>query len=452
VHGVYDTLGVSADGFAALDSALQSMNEERREAVISDVDEYYELALADMESEEVPDEWFPFSSEYHADVIRSDEKVVSILQTFYSFAGGAHPNTYYGTENLDTATGRKLGIKDIVSDTEEFARILEEETLKAVDKDMLIVEDVSGVIKELMDETVSENELEFIIDYEGLEVIFSPYELTAYAAGAQKVRLNYADYPELIDQSYAAAPESYIDKVFEGVSYYTGRPGDSDRREIDFEETADQYGTISACKVLLEGRAGEPDTEGYYYGSVKYIAHMGDKTYALVSKVTDNDYWFTTIYDLNSEAAVKKENLDAQPDRHSLPVDPAALKLVKRCNCLSTYDVVQLHRMNEDGSVQPVEEFGYVEKNDYLSPLRLKTTVDVKMLDDVEGKTMHDVTLGSQTEVEFYRTDMDRLVDMKLKDGNIVRFEIEHGGEGIYSQMIGGQPIEEVFEEVYFAG
>ena len=452
VHGVYDSLMVSADGFDALNRTLESMNEERREAVIRDVDEYYEMALVDLESDEFPDEWFPYSSEYHTDVIRSDERIVSILQTFYGFAGGAHPNTYYGAANFDTATGKKLSIKDIVSDTEEFARVLEEETLKVVDKDMLIVEDISGVIKELMDESVSENELNFIMDYEGLEVIFSPYELTAYAAGAQRVRLNYADYPELIDQSYAVAPQNYMDRVYEGISYYTGRPGDEDRKEISFDEKiSDPEGIISVCSVRLNDTEGEPDTEGYYYRSVKYIAHMGDKTYALMCKLTDNDYWYTTVYDLNSEVAVKKENLDASIDRDYFPADPEALRLIIRCNVLSTYDVLQIHKMNEDGSVTPKEPFGYAI-HEYFPPLRLKKAVDVHMLDDEEGKNSHDVTLGSQTEVEIYRTDLEKQVDFKLNDGNIVRFDDERGGEGMYSQMIDGTPIEEVFEEVYFAG
>ena len=178
---------------------------------------------------------------------------------------------------------------------------------------------------------------------------------------------------------------------------------------------------------------------------------MGDKSYALVEKSTDNDYVFMTIYDLNSDTAEKKDVLNSYIDKLIRPADPGALRLVSRCNLLSTYSVVRLNKMYEDGSIKPEEEFGYME-NSLMPPLRLKTTVDVKMLDDEEGKSMHDVTLGSQTELYIYRTDMEKTVDFKLKDGNIVRFAIEEGGDGMYGEMINDIPIEEVFEEMFFAG
>lgn len=451
VQGSYDILGVSADGFERLNESLQSLNKERQEEIVSQVDEYYEMGVSDIEAGDIPDEWLSFSSEYHADVVRSDEKLVSILEIFYSFAGGAHPNTYYRSVNFDTKTGKKLGIEDVVSDREAFIKSLEEETLKSIDKDMLIVDNVSEVIKELMDETVSENELTFIMDYEGLEVVFSPYELTAYAAGAQRVRLSYADYPELFDAGYMAAPQNYIEKVYEGGRYYTGRPGTGDRKEVTLEELSDEYGTISSCTVLLDGKAGQADTEDYYYNSRMYIAHMGDKSFCIVEKQSDNDYTFMAIYDLNSDAAVKKETVDGHIDSMIMPADPAALRIVKRCDLLSTYSVVQLHKMNEDGSVTPVSDFGYMENEDMPSH-RLKKTISVNMLDDEEGKSMHEVTLGSQTELKVYRTDLDKIVDMKLNDGNVVRFVVEYGEDEFYGQMVDNTPIEEVFEKVWFAG
>ena len=451
VDAYYTTMGVSADGFERLDAALQSLSKKSSEEILSQAEEFYQMALSDKEEREPSYEWNPYSTECRAEVIRSDEKAVSVLETWYSFAGGAHPNTYYRSVNFDTKTGKKLGIEDVVSDREAFIKSLEEETLKSIDKDMLIVDNVSEVIKELMDETVSENELTFIMDYEGLEVVFSPYELTAYAAGAQRVRLSYADYPELFDAGYMAAPQNYIEKVYEGGRYYTGRSGTGDRKEVTLEELSDEYGTISSCTVLLDGKAGQADTEDYYYNSRMYIAHMGDKSFCIREKQSDNDYTFMAIYDLNSDAAVKKETVDGHIDSMIMPADPAALRIVKRCDLLSTYSVVQLHKMNEDGSVIPVSDFGYMENEDMPSH-RLKKTISVNMLDDEEGKSMHEVTLGSQTELKVYRTDLDKIVDMKLNDGNVVRFVVEYDGEGIYSQMIGGQPIEEVFEEVWFAG
>ena len=166
-------------------------------------------------------------------------------------------------------------------------------------------------------------------------------------------------------------------------------------------------------------------------------------------KQTDNDYRYIDIYDLNSEEAKKLGTVNAGVDRSREPLDPKELKLEIRCNLLSSYGVKQFYKLYENGELKPEGEFAYIE----LEPnaLRLKETIDAKMLDDEEGSSMHDVTLGSQTELKFYRTDLDSIVDLKLNDDSIIRLKIESNG-GDYGQTIDGVPIEDIFEGVFFAG
>lgn len=445
-YGSCDRIGVSENGYARLEKSLELEYREEKETIIDTVSGYVKDIEEDSDKAWFDGEMLPYYSEYHAEAVRSDERVVSVLKLYNSYAGGAHPNYYYTAINLEPSTGKRLKISDIISDTDEFADAVEKEILKVVDREELLVDSVSGEVKKMIDDPDNYGELTYLLDYDGMEVIFSPYAITAYAAGSQKIRLNYEDYPKLIDQSYAERPLHYIEPVLDGLTYYAG--SGKNKKTISFEENYDGGGYIGAFEIKLNGQGIEQNS--YYYKSDIYLAHIGDKTYALIDKYSDNDYHYTDVFDVNSDKAVKLDTVDAGVDGTNMALNPDKLTLIIRSDLLSTYNVTALYSIDENGEFKPEEDFAYVV-SEYPNHLKLKITKVAKMLDDEDGNSMHDVTMGSQTELIFYRTDLKNTVDFKLKDGNIVRFKVNSNG-GDYGQSIDGEPIEEIFENLLFAG
>ena len=57
-------------------------------------------------------------------LISLDEKVVSLLRTEYGYLGGAHPDYFYQTFNLDVKTGEEILLSDIITDKNVLKEVL----------------------------------------------------------------------------------------------------------------------------------------------------------------------------------------------------------------------------------------------------------------------------------------------------------------------------------------
>lgn len=120
------------------------------------------------------------------------EQMVSVSGVYYSFTGGAHPNTYLLGWNFDLDTGEFFDAKALSDGTALQDHVTEElvrqARCRASEEDMvpeeMFWEDYESIIADWSSYAVS-------FDEEGMSVAFSPYELAAYAAGAQEFTLSY---------------------------------------------------------------------------------------------------------------------------------------------------------------------------------------------------------------------------------------------------------------------
>ncbi len=442
-YGSYKTLNVGDSSRVALNAALNRIDSDIEEKVTSQIEEFAEAA-----KEERGGEWgddiLPFYSNCYLDVVRSDDRVVSVLETFFSFAGGAHPDTYYDGFNLRPDTGEKLTLEDVFTDTSKLPEIIEKEVLKTVSEDSLLTKSVKDTVKDMMDDPENNAGMTFLVDNSGVVFVFSPYALTSYAEGSERIRLGFDEYGELIKPEFKSVPEKYIECMIEGLTYRTGRNGTG--AEISIEGSRDVNDDIDSISVKLDGK-GEM-REVYCFNYDPYIVHIGDKTELMLDEYSSNDYRITEVYDLSAEEAKYMDSVDAGVDREFAPVDPDMISMFLRCNLLSTYSVDRKYCIDDSGMLTPKEEFGYVSESSDLK-LKLKKPVKARYLDDPEGRSFHEVTLGGGIELGFYRTDLKEIVDMKLADGAVVRFIVD---DSDYPQMIGDESIDDIFAETFFAG
>jgi len=132
---------------------------------------------------------------YKNDLFLSYEKpVISkhyISLAFYvsTYTGGAHPNTIVVCKTYDRSTGKLLHLADFYSKAPDRLRgVLVDKLVKTLEYfDPVWVKD-----------GVKANNLEnFVVDRNGLTFYFSPYEVTAYAYGVQKVKVSLAELAKL---------------------------------------------------------------------------------------------------------------------------------------------------------------------------------------------------------------------------------------------------------------
>lgn len=128
----------------------------------------------------------PYDEEFTYTFWRSD-RLVSIAGEYYSFTGGAHPNTVLLGWNFDLQTGRFLHPTALGADSGEFQTKVTEEIIRQADQRAaengcepatMYWEDYQDIAAQWPDYAVSFTE-------EGMTVTFSAYEMACYAAGAQ---------------------------------------------------------------------------------------------------------------------------------------------------------------------------------------------------------------------------------------------------------------------------
>lgn len=139
-----------------------------------------------------------YTDDLRCTVYQTDH-LVSVSGLYYTYTGGAHPNSILMSWNFDVEAGEffEPEILDEGKDLREFVQqaLVRQARQTAAENNMAVGEyfweDYSDTLGEWSSYAVS-------FDGEGMTVGFSPYELAAYAAGAQVFRLSYEElYPHL---------------------------------------------------------------------------------------------------------------------------------------------------------------------------------------------------------------------------------------------------------------
>lgn len=120
------------------------------------------------------------------------ERMVSVFGLYYSFTGGAHPNSVYLAWNFDLENGAFFD-PEFLGSGPELQEAVAKELIRqcgehASDAGMapedLFWQDYETIVSNWSSYAVS-------FDGEGMTVCFSPYELAAYAAGPQIFEVSY---------------------------------------------------------------------------------------------------------------------------------------------------------------------------------------------------------------------------------------------------------------------
>ena len=124
--------------------------------------------------------------------------LISIAADYYSYLGGAHPNTVYFSWNFDLDSGIFLAIPELAEDPQAFtlavADMIEVQAVERFQSDPnyagLSLSDIYWEnYREVMEKWASDYAVSF--DAEGMTIIFSAYELASYAAGPQEFHFSY---------------------------------------------------------------------------------------------------------------------------------------------------------------------------------------------------------------------------------------------------------------------
>ncbi len=142
----------------------------------------------------------PFAYELRYSGLRADSTVFSCYGTEYVYLGGAHPVTYYKTATIDTKSGKRLSLSDVLKTTDGFAELLATETIKQLD-DREAIFDKKELVKNIQ-YMMDHNDLQFGLTEDGMQVFFGNYEIGPYAMGTAVVNLPQSKYFSIFQPKY----------------------------------------------------------------------------------------------------------------------------------------------------------------------------------------------------------------------------------------------------------
>ncbi|MDO4962045.1 MAG: RsiV family protein, partial [Eubacteriales bacterium] len=241
--------------FPELAKALEDFSKEKQ-ARFDDGVGYLSASIYDLLHEKVSfgtevtprDEGMQLFERISADVVRADDKIVSIVENGQSYEGGAHGNYYLYGFNYDTQTGKKLEVEDVFKSRDEVWEFLK------------------GALSEKYGDEVGfdyyePSSLNFMITNEGVVFFFNPYDIAPYASGLITYTVVYPEHPELFRMNIMDHRGNYMEPLLkEGENHvFTGGHGDIQLDTVSFDQKFDEStdSTSYVWYVNVNGRESE---------------------------------------------------------------------------------------------------------------------------------------------------------------------------------------------------
>ena len=171
-----------------------------------------------------------YQESWDLEVLRADERAVGWLVVYYYYYGGPHPYTYFGTDMIDTKTGKTLTLSDVVKDVDGLSQVILE-NLAAIDDAYVFSEEENAQMLPLIEDMVDGGYLPWILDDTGFHVYFDAYALQYYAFGPIFADLSYEEYPDLFKEDYLPVKEDI--PVEERISYKEAEPAGWSSQELE---------------------------------------------------------------------------------------------------------------------------------------------------------------------------------------------------------------------------
>lgn len=381
---------------------------------------------------------------------RADSRTVSVLYSMTSFSGGVHGNCYYYSANLDSATGRQLGVGDVVRDMAALRAAMEEGLAAAYP-----AADFSGLEDALNEYMADPAAFTWTLDYQGVTFYFSPGELAPYEDGQMRLSLRFDENPELFSLYYTVAPYSYAVPFTDGALLNCDINGDghSDSVRVDFEYAADGAG-IERLIIDVNGKsytANTPMTECRLYA----VYAPGEKRYLFISAQNLTGYGYISVYTLDRAGAglvgmLYNSSLYAAEYTTACPgmplfTDPDDFMLGTRQQYLGTLTGLKSYSLGADG--MPTSENGYFVLYGG-APLTLKGQLVTATIDPTTGTgTFAAETFAPGTRLNFLRSDGEGAVDMYTDEGVYCRLYVSGSPGG---QNVNGIPAEQLFDGIVY--
>lgn len=398
-----------------------------------------------------------WESELTLTAVRADETVLCLMQTDYSWLGGAHPNTYITGITYDTQTGQELSLKDIAKDYDGIYDYVLKKLAEENDPNMFF-EGYEDTVKAMFyGGDGSYSPVQWFLTNDGVTIWFNQYDIAPYAAGPVTVEIPFAKQGELFEQQYETRKTSYVKELPEYGTVEVDVDGDGNKEAVSYEVERDEYGTGGAITVtcgdisfntasLIEQNYGASGG----YTSEGYVIHTEDgKTYLYLQHQSDNDSHYINVFDLTSGTPAFV-GFTGSSWSGSPITDPDSFLLWDRLDVLGTYSAYKEYHVGADGMPETDDTLFCLGSMSHENPITLVSTRDLDVT-VLESGSEKQETIPSGASFVITATDGESFVEAKLGDGRTCRIPVTKDADG-WEWKINGVSEYECFEMLPYAG
>ena len=445
----------STEDYPEMSKSLQKFNDN----LSADRKETFDSMLELYES---ADEYFPENGLSSSDSIllrRADGQVLSFVDYHTDYMGGAHGYYSYTGTSFDAASGKILSLEDVVTDEGSFQEAVKEQLLKHPYSD-----EFQDLDESLTSYGTEEGDLfSWVLEEDGITVFFNPYAIASYAVGMIHVNISFREYPDLFRDTYKIPEGNYMKELMQYYpEYITLADGEIAQVSISSETEAYEgeeggytdYGYYTAYNVTIGDNTLRHDS--YFFWEKPFLVHLTDnRTYLYLQLTGDNDYRMVDVVDLSSGNPTFIGSFgggfgwsydeEQEASLGILPVDTQHFRLDTKIDLLSSYTGIRYYQVGEDGMPEALEEEYYKDNNYYSRPLVTKIDLDATLPED----NFLPVTIPAGETLDIIKTDGESYVDLRQKDGTLVRLEVNGSG---WPHTVNGIDEADCFEELYYAG
>jgi len=149
-------------------------------------------------NDSLPDIQTKFVANVNFDIKKNSDNILSILVTYYKYAGGAHGYYENVVYNIDTNTGKFLKLKDLFKEEVDYKNVINEEIRRQIEELIKLDKQNKGVYEF---KSISDNQ-KFYIQDDNLVVYFDLYEIAPYAAGIPEFVININKIDHILKPEY----------------------------------------------------------------------------------------------------------------------------------------------------------------------------------------------------------------------------------------------------------
>lgn len=445
-HTEYDTLSVSGEGYEAVAEGVRLWSEARAEELQKLSSEIAEYAAKDEAFSDAESTAYQYSIYQSLEAARADSRVISIIEMYSEYSGGAHGNYWYHGYTFDAKSGQLLELADILEDAGGFQEAAADYIIQKLEENR-----GEGLFPEYEDavrDIWTRNEgPDWYLDAAGIMFIFNPYEVGPYAMGDVRVMLPYEEFAPYIKDEYETLAGPGAAKVPEDavVSLLLNGQDDQVSRLRIYQDMTDEY---NEGPVYMELNDSVVEAWGYTYGWIEgaYVLEKEDgRTFFLLNMDAASDDFTMLVYEITDGTIRKCDSVYGISFRNGT-VNSESLTLQVYLDVLGTYAAMMNYEIGEDGKLLQQEEFFQID-SDGSAWKTLTNVLEVPVI--VDGKeTM--LPVGSRISITaadnagtalFYNED--------TKETGEIHYE---RGDGTCAVYIDGVPDYEYFEMVPYAG